>query len=324
MSELNRRDFMSLAGAFALSAAGCAHGTFSTRISRAVNRLGVCSWSYRLPLAKVAAEMAKLAVPAPKNGAPIPLRGIHLALAPFIAADARHGGAEGEKALEDVKKRLADGMWKLNATMISFKHEDYATLETIRETGGIVPDWAWDEDRETVRKAAKLTRELGAPYLTLHAGFLDESSPKALATYTDRVKTLRDICGEQGVRLLLESGQETAEDLAKFLPTVAGVGVNFDPANMILYGKGDPVAAVKILAPWIRHIHIKDARKTQKPGTWGTETPWGEGEVNPPAFFRALADVGYTGNFAVEREGGNERVRDIATAVARFRREYVD
>ena len=97
-----------------------------------------------------------------------------------------------------------------------------------------------------------------------------------------------------------------------------GAGVNFDPANMILYGKGDPVAAAKTLAPWIRHIHVKDAVKTKTPGTWGAETPWGDGEVNQAAFLCALEQAGYKGAFAIEREGGKNRAADIALAAKRL------
>jgi len=133
------------------------------------------------------------------------------------------------------------------------------------------------------------------------------------------VKYLADVCGENGLQLLLETGQETADDLVRFLGTVKGVGVNFDPANMLLYGMGDPVAAVAKLAPWIRHVHAKDATPSPQPGVaWGNEVPWGEGRVNAPAFLAALKKAGYAGAIAVERESGTDRMADIALAVRRL------
>ena len=91
-------------------------------------------------------------------------------------------------------------------------------------------------------------------------------------------------------------------------------------ADLLLYGMGDPVAAVAKLAPWIRHVHIKDALPSKKPGLeWGEETPWGDGKVNAKAFIAALDKAGYTGALAVEREGGNSRTADIALAVQRLR-----
>ena len=304
--DFTRRGFVGMvAAAGAAGCCGCG--------GDAPERLGVCSWSFRLPLDSVADEMRKLGV-----------HRIHLALQPFLEGDARHGAAEGADARKKVEARLASGEWKLSATMLSFSYEDYSTLETIRRTGGIVPDAHWEANQKLIRAAARLTAELKAPYLTLHAGFLDESDPKALKKYTERVQFIADTCGEVGVKLLLESGQETAEDLVKFLDVVKGVDVNFDPANMILYGKGDPVKAIPLLAPWIRHIHVKDAKFTKTPGTWGEEVVWGDGAVNPPAFFAALRKAGYGGAFAIEREVGDSAARtaDIATAARRFTDQF--
>jgi sugar phosphate isomerase/epimerase len=156
--------------------------------------------------------------------------------------------------------------------------------------------------------------------MSLHAGFLDESDPKAFATYVERVTWIRDEAKRHGVTVILESGQETAEDLAKFLEKVPGVFVNFDPANMILYGKGEPREAIKTLAPWIRQVHVKDALFTAKPGTWGTEVPWGEGAVGARSFITELEALGFTGNYVIEREGGSGREADINLAAERLAR----
>ena len=93
--------------------------------------------------------------------------------------------------------------------------------------------------------------------------------------------------------------------------------VNFDPANMILYGKGEPREAVKLLAPWIRQVHVKDALFTQQPGTWGEEVPWGDGAVGARSFINDLESLGFTGNYVIEREGGDNRVKDIRLAAER-------
>ena len=271
-------------------------------------RIGVCSWSYQRPLREVADEMAKIGV-----------KGIDLALTPFVAPDGRHGVEEGEEALAFAKAQFASGAWRLFATMISFPQEDYSTLETIRKTGGVVPDDSWPRNREIAAAAAELSGTLGAPYMLFHAGFLDESNPAAYAAYVERVSFVRDACARAGVQLILESGQETAEDLARFLRDVPGLYVNFDPANMILYGKGRPMGARETLVPWIRKIHVKDADATSVPGTWGTECPWGEGQVGGAAFIDALNGLGFTGNLTIEREGGDDRAGDIARAAARLR-----
>ena len=268
------------------------------------DRVGVCSWSWQKPMTEVAAEMKKANV-----------KGIHLALGPFIAPDERHGAAEGAEAFAFVKGMVASGEWELMSTMIGTVGEDYSTLETIRKTGGIVPDEHWAANRKIVTDGAKLTKELGCEYMSTHAGFLDENDPVAFAKYVERVTWMRDECAKYGVTLILESGQETAEDLAKFMAKVPGVGINFDPANMILYAKGEPLKALKTLMPWIRQVHVKDACVTKTPGTWGTEVVWGTGEVGGKAFLDELRALGYKGNFVIEREAGNDRAGDIRMAV---------
>ena len=301
------RYIKSLLSAALLFAAGCASvGTISPE------RVGVCSWSWQLPMKEVAAKMDAAGV-----------KGIHLALGPFIAPDGRHGAAEGAEAWTFVKGKVARGEWKIMSTMIGFIGEDYTSLVTIRQTGGIVPDQHWEANKRIVTRGAQLTQELGCAYMSTHAGFLDESDPKAYRTYVERVGWMRDECRKYGVTLILESGQETAEDLAKFMADPAirangGIGINFDPANMILYAKGKPREAVRVLYPWIRQVHVKDACETKVPGTWGTEVAWGEGEVGGKAFLAELENLGYTGNYVVEREAGTDRPGDIAKAVERL------
>lgn len=104
----------------------------------------------------------------------------------------------------------------------------------------------------------------------------------------------------------------------RFLAEVdrTSIAVNFDPANMILYGMGDPIAAVKTLAPRIRQAHVKDATSPPEPGAWGSEVAVGTGEVNWQAFFKALEAGGYDGNLVIEREAGEDRIGDIKQAAA--------
>ena len=284
-------------------AAGCHYAPVDRSVVEP-SRVGVCSWSWRLPMKEVAAEMDKAGV-----------KGIHLALGPFIAPDERHGAAEDAATLMFVKAKIATGEWKLMSTMVGTVGEDYSTLETIRKTGGIVPDEHWEANKKIVTAGAKLTKELGCEYMSTHAGFLDESDPAALAKYVERVSWMRDECAKYGVTLILESGQETAEDLAKFMRKVRGIGINFDPANMILYDKGRPMTALRTLRPWIKQVHVKDAKRTKTPGTWGEEVRWGDGEVGGKAFIAALEKNGFTGNYVVEREAGSDRPGDIRHAV---------
>jgi sugar phosphate isomerase/epimerase len=125
-----------------------------------------------------------------------------------------------------------------------------------------------------------------------------------------------DIFAAANMNVGLETGQETADGLAALLGVLdrPNVVVNFDPANMLLYGKGDPIQAVRVLAPWIGQVHVKDANQTTTPGTWGEEVAAGTGEVDWPAFFATLAQIDFTGDIVIEREAGDQRVADIRIA----------
>jgi sugar phosphate isomerase/epimerase len=206
----------------------------------------VCSWSYQKPLDTVAAEMKKIG-----------LKNIHLALQPFLDGDERHGAAESKSAQAAAVERIKSGEWKVTSTMLSFSHEDYTTPATIRATGGIVPDKHWEGIKKTIVRAAKLTAEWKVPFMSMHAGFLDESNKEAFAKFVERLTWIRDTCKSHGVKLTLESGQETAEDLAKFMGHVDGIGINFDTANTLAYGD-DAVEVFKKVFDQVVTLHIND------------------------------------------------------------------
>jgi sugar phosphate isomerase/epimerase len=221
---------------------------------------------------------------------------------------------------EDSLRRIRRLNWAFSAAMIGFPQEDYSTLQTIRATGGIVPDNCWPQNKDYFLKAIETAAQLGISFLSAHIGFIDHANNDAYQKIIDRGMMLADAAAQKNVTLLMETGQETAKELHRFLNNLAhpAVGVNFDPANMLLYGKGDPVEAVGILAPWIRHVHIKDAVAAQIPGQWGTEVVWGTGQVGAEMFLAALQEVGYEGAVAVEREAGQTRRNDIRIAIERL------
>lgn len=200
--------------------------------------------------------------------------------------------------------------------------EDYSTLESIRRTGGLVPDQHWPENWRRIQVVRDIARSLRIRLVSFHAGFLPEDPSDPLyARMQDRLAQVADLFGQAGIEVALETGQETAETLAAFLTRLnrPNLGVNFDPANMILYDKGDPIAALRVLQPWLRQCHLKDARRTRIPGTWGEEVVLGTGEVDWPAFFRTMDEIGFHGDLCIEREAGHQRVQDIRTA-----REFVE
>ena len=137
----------------------------------------------------------------------------------------------------------------------------------------------------------------------------------------DLVRRICDHCAKHGQGLHLETGQETADDLLAFIKDVdrSNLGINFDPANMILYGTGDPIEALGILGAHVISVHAKDGDWPPKgsPGALGTEKPLGQGAVGMERFIDTLKKTGFKGQLNIEREVPDhaERLRDIAMGV---------
>ena len=211
---------------------------------------------------------------------------------------------------------------QLTGGMMSFAGEDYTTIATIRRTGGYVPETTWSERREKSIDALALARDLGIKTIGTHIGFVPPSNDPEYQRIVDLVREIAEPFAAAGVDLLMETGQEPASELLQFLNDVRArnVGINFDPANMILYGAGDPIEAIRTLGRHIRHVHVKDATSSDQPGVkWGTEVPFGTGEVRPGEFIVALDGVGYQGPLVIEREGGSDRFGDVAIAIEALR-----
>jgi sugar phosphate isomerase/epimerase len=225
--------------------------------------------------------------------------------------------------MDDKQKHQELGVLKnsglvFTAGMIGFGDEDYTTIASIRKTGGYVNEQNFPMRRQITKAAAQIGLELGMKMLTAHIGFVPPSSDPNYAKMVERVGHIADDLKSLGVILLMETGQESAPELLQFMNDLSrsNVKVNFDPANMILYGAGEPIEAIGILGRHIGHVHVKDATSSNNPGTvWGTEVPFGTGQVPPREFLRALEDVGFTGPLAIEREAGETRIKDIAFAI---------
>lgn len=264
------------------------------------HNIGVCSWSLQ---PKSMSELVRMV-------SAVGLAHVQLALRPLLMAD------ETSRAGE--LRILRDSGLKLTSGMINFAGEDYSTIAIIRKTGGYLPDATWELRRGETIAAATLAREIGMNALTTHVGFVPASSDAGYEKMTSRVGEVADALAPLGVSLLMETGQETAPELLQFLNDLQrrNVEVNFDPANMILYGAGDPHDAVRVLGRHIRHVHIKDATLSDQPRMkWGNEVPFGQGQVRPRKFLDALHEVGYFGPLVIEREAGPDRLDDIRDAI---------
>lgn len=265
-------------------------------------RLAVCSWSLQpgSPDELIAAMRG------------IGLSRLQIALDPIREEPAVWGNVAAK--CRDAGIELVSGMFRTIG-------EDYSTLESIRRTGGVVPDATWEENWKNIREDASVAGRLGLGLVMFHAGFLPEHpNDPDFAKLIARLRQIADFYAEEGVQLAFETGQETADCLKQFIDELGrpNVGANFDPANMILYDKGDPIQALLTLGSLVKNCHVKDANRTKVPGAWGEEVTVGTGQVDWKAFFAALEKIGFKGDLCIEREAGSDRVGDIRTA-----REFV-
>ena len=264
--------------------------------------IAVCSWSLQ------AESPAQLVERVRATGA----SAVQLALTPLVEKPDVWGDCVAALTAADIE--IVSGM-------LETVGEDYSTLETIRVTGGVVPDATWHATRARAVEVAKVAGRHGIRLVTFHAGFIPHEAGAERDGLFARLREIAAIFRAEGARIAFETGQESAETLAHALDALGddSIGVNFDPANMILYGMGDPVAAVRALAPRIAQVHIKDALPTKTAGTWGSEVRVGTGAVDWKAFLAAIERVPATIRLAVEREAGDDRVGDIRAALALLR-----
>jgi L-ribulose-5-phosphate 3-epimerase len=263
--------------------------------------IGVCSWS--LQVGNVP-ELKRL------------MDRLGIDVVQIACGDPHHAAWDEGDALPAAAKAAG---FRMTGSMLGFPGEDYTTPQTIQQTGGFGNPATRLERLERFKWALDRTRELGLADMMLHAGFLPEPTEPDRKPFLDTLGAVSQLARDKGITIAFETGQETADLLRLTLDELKcpNLKVNFDPANMILYDKGDPIRAIEILGPDIRSVHVKDANRTKVPGTWGEEVPLGQGQVNIKKFVQTLKKVGYRGPLCIEREVGTQeqRIADIAHGI---------
>ncbi|HEV3117482.1 MAG TPA: sugar phosphate isomerase/epimerase family protein [Gemmataceae bacterium] len=268
--------------------------------------IGVCSWSLQV---KSIPELKKL------------LERLGIDVVQIACGDPHHAAwAEGDNLPQAAR---AAG-FRMTGAMLGFPGEDYTTPQTIQKSGGFGNPATRAERLERFQWALDRTKALGLSDLMLHAGFIPEPKTSDRKPFLDTLAKVSDLAKVKGVTIAFETGQETADLLRLTLDELkcSNLKVNFDPANMLLYDKGDPLRAVEILGPDIRSVHVKDANRPKVAGNWGDEVPLGQGQVNIRQFVKTLKKVGYRGALCIEREVGDQegRMKDVAHGI-RYLRE---
>ena len=204
----------------------------------------------------------------------------------------------------------------------AYNGEDYSNAATVEATIGFIPfDTRAEREARTI-EIADFAAAIGVRSVACHIGFVPaDHHDSSYIAVREMVRRICDHCLQHGQSFALETGQEPASELLEFFKDVdrPNLGINFDPANMILYGTGDPIEALGVLRQHVVSVHAKDGDwpSKDKPGFLGTERPLGQGSVGMEHFRAKLKEIGYSGSINVEREVEPQQVRlaDMAAGV---------
>ena len=225
---------------------------------------------------------------------------------PTIQIHAPAQANRNQASADSILERLGEHGISITAVFGGFEGESYAGIPTVVETVGLVPKNTRAARLAEMKEISDFAKMLGCSVIGLHLGFVPHDT--ADPDYAEIVSITVDLCehaAANGQAVHLETGQETAEALVQFISDTKcdNLFVNFDPANMILYGAGDPIEALGLLGALVRSCHCKDAKWATNPGKeWGEETKLGDGDVGMKRFLETLDKIGYAGPLTIERE----------------------
>ena len=225
---------------------------------------------------------------------------------PTIQLHAPPLGQRDQASADKILATLAPYGISITAVFGGFEGESYATIPTVVETVGLMPAETRQKRLEEMFEISDFAKMIGCDVIALHLGFVphDTSDP----AYQDIIVVTQQLCqhaANNGQAVHLETGQETADGLVTFIGDTKcdNLFVNFDPANMILYGAGEPIEAVEKNVTLINSVHWKHAQWAANAGCeWREEKKLGDGNVGMKAFVHTLQKIGYTGPLTIERE----------------------
>ena len=254
--------------------------------------------------------------------------GVHLDVAKelgihTVQVHTPHQESRNEATAKVFLQRCKDADITVTCVFGGFEGESYTDIATTARTVGLVPEATRAARAAEMKEISDFAKLLGCNTVGMHIGFVPERNS---ASYNSLIAVTRDLLDHvkgNGQCMNLETGQESADHLLEFMHDVGrdNLVINFDPANMILYGTGDPIEALKKVGHLVRSIHCKDAKwaaPDQRGKGWGTEVALGDGDVGMENYLRTLQSVGYSGPLTIEREIAHDRERqkaDIGQAV---------
>lgn len=225
------------------------------------------------------------------------------------------------------KRALADAEFRVVTVFAAYTGENYADVPAVKGTVGFVPKQTRAIRERRTYDVSDFAAAMGVSSIACHIGFVPEDpADPDYAELRDLVRRVCDDAAERNQTFALETGQEPARVLLRFIQDVdrPNLRINFDPANMILYGTGDPIEALDVLGPLVLSVHAKDGDWPPKdcPDALGSERPLGKGAVGIERFIAKLKQIGYKGTLNIEREAedAKERLEDIRNGAALLER----
>jgi len=233
-----------------------------------------------------------------------------------------------EDLAEKVRREAAERGVKIAALWAGVPGPDVWDFVEGPQVLGLVPKKYRAARVAALKEAGGFARALGVPAVITHLGFIPENPSDPL--FGDLAAAAREVAEHLaglGLEFWFETGQETPVTMLRTIETIGtgNLGLNLDPANLILYGKANPVDALDVFGRYVTNVHAKDGFYPTDPMKLGREVPVGEGAVRFPLLVRKLREIGYSGEFIIEREiEGEEQKRDIARAVKYLRSLFAE
>jgi sugar phosphate isomerase/epimerase len=225
------------------------------------------------------------------------------------------------------KHALEEQAFSVVTVFAAYKGEDYADIPTVQRTVGWIPIETRAEREKRTYEVSDLAAQIGAPGIATHIGVVPEDDRDVnYIAVREMVRRVCDYAAKHKQTFALETGQESADTLLDFFHDVNrdNLRINFDPANMILYGSGDPIEALRLLRQHVATVHCKDGNwpPKDKPGALGEEKALGQGSVGIDRFVATLKEIGYKGPLSIEREASDpvQRIQDIKSAIGLLQR----
>lgn len=186
-------------------------------------------------------------------------------------------------------------------------------------TLGLVPEEFRAVRVKALKKWADFAEAIGTKAIITHCGFIPENPNDP--QFAGVVKAIRDVasyCKKKKLEFWFETGQETPVTLLRTIERVGtgNMGINLDPANLILYGKGNPIDSLEVFGKYVKNVHVKDGFYPTTGDNLGTEAKVGQGKVKFPEFMKKLIEIGFKGELIIEREiSGDQQIKDIGDTI---------